>query len=250
MLARMIAPERAPRILVTLMQPSEQVNPATAVLRNALYVDAIARHGAAPIALDAAAPEGAWREACATMDGLLLSGGADLDPARYGQASAGAVAIEPARDACEAAAWAAAESRGVPVLGICRGLQAMNVFAGGTLLQHVAGHQGAYWGEGPALMHGLELVPGTALAELLDEGGPYAPLEVNSYHHQAVPEAALAPAFRASAFAASAAGPLVEAFESVAGPWRMAVQCHPERREFTPEVFERVFAAFVAACRA
>ena len=98
--------------------------------------------------LDATASAAEREAAFAAMDGLLLSGGADIDPARYGQAIDGAREIEPDRDALEAAAWAAAEARGVPVLGICRGLQAMNVFAGGRLRQHVDGHAGNGWGHG------------------------------------------------------------------------------------------------------
>ena len=121
------------------------------------------------------------------MDGLLLSGGADVDPARYGQAVDGAHGMERERDVLEAAAWEAAEARGLPVFGICRGFQAMNVFAGGRLRQHVDGHAGPGWGHGDALTHPLRTAPGTRLTRILypaNVGGGV--LTVNSYHHQGV----------------------------------------------------------------
>ena len=96
------------------------------------------------------------------MDGLLISGGADLHPERYGQPSRGSTTMEPDRDALEWEAWQAAQSRGLPVLGLCRGLQAINAFSGGTLVQHVDGHQGPRWGKGPAKTHPLRIAPGHA----------------------------------------------------------------------------------------
>jgi gamma-glutamyl-gamma-aminobutyrate hydrolase PuuD len=232
------------------MVAARQPEPAIAARKNALYVDSVVRHGAAAIALDATSPAADRAAAFASMDGLLLTGGADLDPARYGQPNHASVDIEHDRDELEAAAWAAAESRGVPVLGLCRGLQAMNAFAGGALVQHVDGHAGASWGHGPALTHPLRVVPGTRLARILNPanaGGGV--LTVNSYHHQGVRPQDLAPGFVASAFASSGIGDLVEAFETTSGPLRLAVQCHPERTESTPRSFERLFAFFVDACR-
>jgi putative glutamine amidotransferase len=240
----------APRIVVTLMVAARQAEPGIAARKNALYVDAVVRHGAAAIPLDATTPLAERAAALVTMDGLLLTGGADLDPTRYGEPNNGSQSIEPDRDELEAAAWAAAESRGAPVLGICRGFQAMNAFAGGKLLQHVEGHAGAGWGHGPALTHPLRMVPGTRLTRILyptNVGGGV--LTVNSYHHQGVGRADLAPRFAAAGFSPSPAGDLVEAFEATSGPFRMAVQCHPERPESTPRAFERLFAFFVDACR-
>lgn len=240
----------APRIVVTLMVAARQPEPEVAARKNELYVDSVVRHGALAIPLDATASPADRAAAFASMDGLLFSGGADLDPACYGQPNSAAVDVEADRDALEAEAWAAAERRFLPVLGVCRGLQAMNVFAGGTLLQHVDGHAGASWGHGPALTHPLRVVPGTRLARILrpvNTGGGV--LTVNSYHHQAVRRQDLAPGFVPAAFSASRAGDLVEGFETASGPFRMAVQCHPERTESTPDAFERLFRFFVDACR-
>jgi putative glutamine amidotransferase len=239
-----------PRIVVTLQVAAYQSAPDLAARKNALYLDSVARHGATPVPLDATASPPERERAFGEMDGLLLSGGADVDPSRYGEPNDGSRGVEPERDELEAAAWAAAETRGVPVLGICRGLQAMNVFAGGRVVQDVPGHAGAGWERGPARTHPLRLVPGTRLARILSPtniGGGV--VTVNSYHHQAVRPADLARRFIASAHAPSPAGDLVEAFETASGPFRMAVQCHPERRESTPPAFERLFAFFVDACR-
>ena len=242
---------RSPRIVVTLAVATGSAEPALAVRRNALYVDAVTRHGATAIPLDAAAPDSTRAGAFASMDGLLLTGGEDIDPARYGQdRAATTTVIDAARDALEVAALAAADSRGLPVLGICRGLQVMNVFAGGTLTQHVDGHAGPGWGHGPALTHPLRLVAGSRLARILNPvnaGG--AVLSVNSYHHQAVRASDLAGAYVSAGWSPSPAGDLVEALETVSGPFRIAVQCHPERAESSPRGFERLFAFFVDACR-
>jgi putative glutamine amidotransferase len=206
----------------------------------------VARHGATPIVLDATAGPAEREVAFAAMRGLLLSGGADIDPSRYGQRQDGAVDPEPDRDALEAEAWAAAIARGAPVLGLCRGLQAINVFSGGSLLQHVDGHVGAAYGRGPAATHPLRVEPSSRLAGWI---GGAADLEVNSYHHQGIRPGDLAPGLVPSAWAGSTAGPLVEGLEAADGRFVIGVQCHPERTESTPDAFERLFAAFVEACR-
>jgi putative glutamine amidotransferase len=240
----------APRIVVTVADPATAADPDLAARRNALYVAALGRHGAASLAVSSAAPAAERAAAFAAMDGLLLSGGTDLDPARYGAAVAGSTGVDPERDALEAEAWAAAETRSLPVLGICRGLQAMNAFAGGSLVQHVDGHAGPAWGSGPALTHPMRLVPGSRLARILSPSNLGAGVvTVNSYHHQGVVASGLAPGFTPAAFSASPSGELVEAFEAASGPFRAAVQCHPERTESTPAAFERLFAFFVDACR-
>jgi putative glutamine amidotransferase len=162
----------------------------------------------------------------------------------------GATDLEPGRDTLEADAWAAAQDRGLPVLGICRGFQAINVFSGGTLLQHVDGHIGAGWGHGAASTHPLRVSPGTRLARILfptnARGGV---VTVNTYHHQAVRAVDLAPGLVANAWASSPAGDLVEGLEASDGRFVIGVQCHPERTESTPAAFERLFAVFVDAAR-
>jgi len=240
----------APRIVVTVAHAARQTDPEIAVRKNALFAAGVTRHGGEAIVLDATSHEASRADAFATMKGLLLSGGADLDPERYGQPSRGSTTMEPDRDALEHEAWSIAQARGLPVLGICRGFQAINAFSGGTLLQHVDGHQGPRWGAGPALIHPLRVAPGTRLARILfptNAGGGV--LRVNSYHHQAVRPSDLAPGLVANAWASSPAGDLIEGLEAADGRFVVGVQCHPERTESTPAAFERLFRVFVDAAR-
>jgi gamma-glutamyl-gamma-aminobutyrate hydrolase PuuD len=235
---------------LTVAATAGRPNPADTERKNELYAEAIRRHGGEPVLLDVTASDDERKAAFVSMDGLLLSGGADIDPARYGRPNEASVATEPDRDALEAAAWRAAEERALPVLGVCRGFEAVNVFLGGRLVQEVGGHIGHSYGQGPALTHPLRVVAGTRLARILfptNVGG--GRLEVNSYHHQAVRPADLAPALVANAFATSPAGELVEGVETRGGRFVIGIQCHPERQESTPAAFERLFRVFVDACR-
>jgi putative glutamine amidotransferase len=239
-----------PRIVVTVAVPGGPGDPDLGVRKRSLYEASMSRQGASPIMVDAATEPGRLAEAFAAMDGLLLGGGADLHPARYGRTELGSTAVEPARDALEADAWAVAQERGLPVLGICRGFQAINVFSGGSLLQHVDGHLGPGFGTGPAKIHPVRVAPGTRLARILfptNAGGGV--LRVNSYHHQAVRASDLAPGLLANAWASSPAGDLIEGLEAADGRFVFGLQCHPERSDSTPAAFERLFRVFVDAAR-
>lgn len=233
---------------MTLADPSRHRDPDLSRRRNDLYLAAVARHGGKAIPIDASASRDERAAAFATMDGLLFSGGADIEPARYGRASQGSVEVEYERDEMEAQAWAAAERRGVPVLGICRGFQAINVFAGGTLLQHVEDHAGPAWSTGPARQHAIRLEADGGLAAVVAADVPAdQPLIVNTYHHQGVTAADLAPGLVATAWADSPAGELVEALEKPGARFVAGLQCHPERTESTPPAFERLWQAFIEA---
>lgn len=236
-----------PRIVATLADPNASSDPEVARLKNRRYLEALERAGAIPLPLDERASPTDRGEAFAKMDGLLLSGGADIDPARYGEAASGSHAAEPGRDALEEQAYRAALEARVPVLGVCRGLQAINVFAGGSLVQHLDGHESAPYPSPSVTRHRLELTGGSRLAAIL---GDSTELEVNSYHHQAITPDRLAPGLRIAAVADHAdAGELVEGVESTDPQrWLIGVQCHPERTESSPPVFERLWASFVTAC--
>jgi putative glutamine amidotransferase len=236
-----------PRIVVTLSSPERAADPAVAEEKNQRYLAALERHGATAVPVDERVPAPALDEALATMDGLLITGGADLDPALYGEAPDGSKPPDPGRDALDASAFAAATDRGIPILGVCRGLQAVNVFSGGRLVQHVNHHESPPYPAraADATRHLLRLTPGTRLAGIL---GSAETLEVNSFHHQAVAPDGLANGLRAAGIAPHDGGDLVEALEAVdANRWLVAVQCHPERVESTPGEMDALWAAFVAA---
>jgi putative glutamine amidotransferase len=242
-----MVPMDRPRIVVTLTNPSRARDAENAQDKNRRYLAAVERHGGAPVAIDDTATEPERREAFAAMDGLLISGGADLDPTLYGEAPSGATPHDPGRDALDAAAFSDAAARRLPILGICRGLQAINVFCGGRLVQHLDHHESpAYPARASeATRHLLRLAPDTRLAGILGGAGT---LEVNSFHHQAVAPDGLAPGLRAAGLAPHAGGDLVEAFEAEdPDQWLIGVQCHPERVESSPEEMARLWDAFVAA---
>lgn len=237
-----------PRIVVTVQSPELARDEEVAWRKNDRYFEGVQRAGGKPIPLDETSSTEERRRAFAAMDGLLLSGGADLDPALYGEAPHPTTAVEPGRDALELEAWRAARERNVPVLGICRGFQAINVFSGGTLLQDVEGHTSPAYPAPEAHSHALRLDPSCRLARILGSEEPAAELDVNTYHHQAVRPSDLAPGLRPAGVSPHDDGELVEALEA-ANPeaWIIGLQSHPERTEFTPPIFERLWRAFVAA---
>lgn len=253
----------SPLIVVAVVDPQLKADPEFAAHKNVLYAAGIRRHGGTPALLHSGVPSAERERLLGAMAGLLLSGGADLEPALYGETAQGAEGIEPFRDELELTAWREAERRNVPVLGICRGLQAINVFSGGALLQDVPSHAGTPFGSGPAQVHRIEIDPETVLGRALAGGGAgdgtldgtrngtgRPALIVNTFHHQAVGEDTLASSLRPAAWADSEYGRLVEGLEGTGNRWLVAVQCHPERLDSTPADFERLWEAFLQAARA
>ena len=180
------------------------------------------------------------------FDGMLLGGGLDVDPARYGSEVKpdANVEIDPERDSTEFAAFEKARREGVPVLGICRGMQLVNVALGGTLHQDIPSERPSdvvheVPGQHPERRdHKVEVKPGTRLSEIART----SEMEVNSRHHQAVDR--LAPGIAVSAVAPDG---LIEAFES-ASPWLLAVQWHPENL-VADAASRRLVAEFARAVR-
>jgi putative glutamine amidotransferase len=233
-----------PRIVVTLTNAERSADRAVADLKNQRYLEAVERAGGVAVRLDDATSAKERAAALASMHGLVISGGADIDPGLYGDELAGARDIDPGRDQLDGEAFRAAQERSLPVLGICRGLQAINVFSGGSLLQHLDGHESRAYPY-PAEQHPIRISGGTRLASIL---GGADRLLVNTYHHQAVTADRLALPLIASASAEGPMPELVEALESRdPDRWLVGVQCHPERTESSPIVLERLWAAFVAA---
>lgn len=165
----------------------------------------------------------------AALDGLILAGGSDLDPALHGaEPDPRTVGVRPDRDAGEVALLRAAVAADLPTLGICRGMQLMSAVAGGKLEQHVEGHRG---GPGVYLTHGVTTVPGTRLAGVL---GPA--VDVPSYHHQGVTDAGT---LTVSGYASDGT---IEGVEDPAARFRVGVLWHPEHG-----TDGRLFAALLAA---
>lgn len=241
--------DRPPAILITRGDPTVARDPERLGRVTELYAAAIAGAGGNPVVAYPSSDRSARREALGRMAGLLLSGGTDLSPALYGGEPAGARDVDEARDELELEAWEAAATRGLPVLGICRGLQAINVFVGGRLTQDLDGHDGPGWMEGPPLVHRMRVVGGTQLARILRPTNPGTfVVHVNSSHHQGVRGNDLAAGLAAAGWAPAESGEVVEALEG-RDPSRfvLGVQSHPERTGSTPPEFERVFRFFVDA---
>jgi len=237
----------APRIVVTLNDPGAQADPANARLKRSRYLEAVRRGGGEPVPLDPGTPDAERERELALMDGLLITGGGDLDPARFGEPMSGSDPPDPPRDRLDEAAYEAAVGRGGPILGVCRGLQVINVYEGGSLVQHLEGHESPSYPDPDVTTHPIRVMAGTRLAMVVGGGSP---LVVNSYHHQAVTVDRLAASLRVSATARHPEhGELVEGLEARdAERWVVGVQCHPERSESCPPELERIWAAFVTAC--
>jgi putative glutamine amidotransferase len=192
-------------------------------------------------------------EALDDLGSLLLAGGEDVAPERYGEKPRPSVVnINAERDTFELALVVEARRRGLPILGICRGIQVLNVACGGTLVQdipsQVAGaleHNLTVPPHQPfALAHEIWLDRDTLLARLMGEPlGAGDTCEVNSRHHQAVKE--LAPGFLASATAPDG---VIEAIEDPSARFCLGVQWHPENFWRTGE-FRPLFEAFLEAGR-
>lgn len=213
------------------------------------YVARVAEAGATPVALDAS-NAGRTAELARALDGLVLTGGIDVDPACYGAKRHPKVKeVDSARDRMELAALEAALARDIPVLAICRGHQLLNVGFGGALLQHIDSgeHRADYRAEGyPSRWHDVTVADGTRLAAAIG----VRRFEINSRHHQAVTEDTRASGLRAVAWADDHGNALVEGLESEQHRWVVGVQWHPERLEehhaaFAP-LSRRLFDAFVA----
>jgi putative glutamine amidotransferase len=189
-----------------------------------------------------------------TLDALMLTGGIDVDPAKYGAERHPKVKeTAAARDEMELGFLLAAMSRDIPVLAICRGHQLLNVGFGGTLLQHIDSgeHRADFRTEGyPSRWHQVSLTPDSRLAQAFGR----TRFEINSRHHQAVQHNDLAAGLRPVAFADEHGNELVEGMESTQHGWVVGVQWHPERPEAHKPDFhplqKKLFTAFVEQARA
>jgi putative glutamine amidotransferase len=185
------------------------------------------------------------------FDGVVIGGGCDVDPARYGQSPRpdANLELDPQRDETDFTLFEQARRSGVPTLAICRGLQVVNVALGGTLVQDLPSQRpGTLPHETDEtkrrdkrrIDHKVRIEPGTLLSEVAT-----APeLPVNSRHHQAIDRAG-----RGLTVSAVAPDGVIEAVEQ-AEPWLMAVQWHPENLAVADPPSRRLFEEFAQAVRA
>lgn len=223
----------APRIAVT----------ACAAHKQADYLDAVRAGGGDPFVVS-------FREGLAGLHGaagILLTGGVDIDPSRYGQPPHPLTnPPELERDAFELAVCAEASAAGIPTLAICRGLQVLNVARGGTLIQDLPSERPSPTVHDDdttpqTLAHSLDVVPSTLLARVLGSEPATRVSVVNSRHHQAIDRVG-------AGLTVSATAPdgIVEAVEDPGHPFLLAVQFHPENFWRTGE-FRSLFEVLTRA---
>ena len=215
---------KKPLILVT--SSNLMVGDLNVVRLNHEYVNAVVKAGGVPVIVGSSF---GLDELVELADGLLLTGGVDVDPARFGQEILNdTVHIDKDRDALELELIEKYWKTGKPALAICRGLQVLNVAFGGTLIQDIPVWCGATHPGGAE--HAVGVVPGSLLGELTGNKS----LMVNSYHHQCISKDGLAGVFVPTAFWKGSGVTMIEAFEQPGYPL-LAVQWHPERAYLTPE---------------
>jgi putative glutamine amidotransferase len=218
---------------------------------NDAYVQAVRRAGGVPLALpallgaDPASLDAALGPLLDRLDGVLLSGGPDVDPACYGGAPHQAVyGVDAARDCLEIALAQAVAQNGKPFLAICRGVQVLNVALGGTLYTHIPDQlAGALYHNRDTATprdletHVVELTAASRLAQVLGT----TRTGTNSFHHQGI--LACAPSLSPVAFTSDG---LTEGVELPGHPFGLGVQWHPEEMSDDPAM-QSLFAAFVSA---
>ena len=213
----------------------------------ATYVNSVIAAGGVPLCIPTALDEQALRAVYDTCEGVLLTGGDDVDPAAFGEeAHEKTAGIDLQRDEAEflLTRWAAQDDK--PTLAICRGIQAMNVALGGSLIQDIPSqwknpqtHDGNYYGPSRDDIHHTVCVePGTKLAEVLGAGD----VGTNSFHHQSLKRVA-----DGLVVTARSKDGIVEAVEMPDKRFFVGVQWHPEEMAATHANMMRLFTQFVAA---
>ncbi len=221
----------------------------TAVGQLNTYVEAVVAGGGVPMILPLCLDDEVIRLLVETCDGFLLAGGTDIDPTHFGEKNQFSEDIDQVRDAFELRLVARVTKTDKPILGICRGMQLLNIARGGTLYQDIKtqlpgslDHQHAKTIQDyTVLSHDLSIDSGTRLGQALDVGA----IKTNSQHHQAIKELGenLVVSTRAS-------DGIIEGIEDPTKPFVVGVQSHPEALFSTTEHrWSALFEQFVAACR-
>jgi putative glutamine amidotransferase len=211
-----------------------------------VYIQAVSQAGGAPVLIPLGVPEQTLLDILSRLDGIIFTGGGDVEPARYGadnqHPKLGEVDLD--RDRVELFLYPEVIHQDLPFLGICRGIQLVNVAAGGTLYVDIADQRSG------SIKHDYHGYPRKHLAHSITVKDDRlrsilgsTQLEVNSFHHQAVEK--LAACFRATAFSPDG---LIEALELPGYPFGLAVQWHPECMLDDPAM-QSLFRAFIEAAR-
>lgn len=202
------------------------------------YIKAVSRSGGAPALLPFTLDKEAIQSTLSKADGIILTGGGDVNSLIYGEEPHPRSHYQdPTRDEMELETARIALEMGLPILGICRGIQILNVALGGTLIQdiptQVTGANRHYSvGLAPVLLHNMDIEKDSLLSKVLN----CASLAVNSYHHQSVKNPG-----KGLRISARARDGVIEAIESNEGKPVLAVQFHPEEIAATYPVFQRLF---------
>ena len=238
-----------PLVAVTTSTAHEPSDPrkSRSVL-DAGYVQALERMGLAPLLITPGHGAGSWQRLLDLSHGLVLTGGHDIDPGRYGrEPSLHLGEVDRPRDEMEFAVLTGALERRIPVLGICRGHQVINVHFGGTLYQDLTDELGVGSHDQPGdwtqSHHTVRAMEDTRIQRCLG----FTNFQVNSFHHQAVENVG-----RGLRVTACSDDGVIEAIESEEDNWLMGVQWHPERGEAHSEDGDPnrcVFRAFAQAVR-
>jgi putative glutamine amidotransferase len=211
------------------------------------YMEAVFACGGFPLLLPIKGNEELWLQAAGEMDGFLFTGGGDVSPSRFGEETLQCCGeISPLRDTMELDLLNAILPTGKPVLGVCRGIQLLNVGLGGTLYQDIY-LQNAQ----PFLQQHTQKLPDYLPAHdiIIEEGSLLHRIEkttrlpVNTLHHQAVKDCA-----PGVSIAARSSSGLIEAIEKQDHPFFLGVQWHPERMWHVDTAAKVLFESFVDAC--
>lgn len=210
---------------------------------NRNYVNAVIYCGGVPYILPLTEDTSSAEDTLEHIDGLLLSGGVDISPEYYNEKNTGSSRdICPLLDRSEKALIEAAIKKDIPILGICRGMQALNVFCGGSLIQDIqTGIAAAEVHSAPdkAVFHNIQISKSSPLSDIIGFGSH----SINSYHHQTVKK--LAPDF---SIAASSADGVIEAIFRPESKFVLGVQWHPERDVDTLPDNIKIIKAFITIC--
>lgn len=207
------------------------------------YVDAVRRAGGIPLLI--APGEQNWQQLFKQLDGLILTGGGDMDPAHYkGNNHETVYMVDHERDEIELVLARQILKTGLPTFGICRGLQIINVALGGSLIEHLPDEIGdAVVHRLPPsapTRHAISVAPSSQLARIMGA----TEIHTASWHHQAIRELATD-----LSITARASDGVIEAVELPSHPWLVAVQWHPELTAADDITQQRLFDALVEAAR-